>query len=104
MGTEIEWIVSVIKARYEDALTKVRMNGREIRDFNVKVGVHQGSVLCQLLFIMVLEAFFREFREGLPIELIYLDDLVLIAETKVLLLEMVRKWKEEMEKKGLRVN
>ena len=33
-----------------------------------------------------------------------MDDLDLIAETKELLLEKVRKWKEGMEKKGLRVN
>ena len=47
-----EWIVSVIKAMYEDASTKVRlMNGRENRAFNVKVGVHQGLVLSLLLFI-----------------------------------------------------
>ena len=32
------------------------------------------------------------------------DDLFLISETKELLLEEVRKWKEGMEKKGLRVN
>ena len=32
------------------------------------------------------------------------DDLVLIAETKELLLEKVRKSKKGMEKKGLRVN
>ena len=32
------------------------------------------------------------------------DNLVLIAETKELLLEKMRKWKEGMEKKGLRVN
>ena len=37
-------------------------------------------------------------------ELLYSDDLVLIAETKELLLEKVRNWKEGMEKKGLRVN
>ena len=37
-------------------------------------------------------------------ELLYADDLVLIAETKELLLEMVRNWKEGMKKKGLRVN
>ena len=37
-------------------------------------------------------------------ELLYADDLVLIAETKELLLEKMRKWKEGMEKKGLRVN
>ena len=80
------------------------MNGRESRAFNVKVGVHQGSVLSPLLFIIVLEALSREFREGLPTELLYTDDLVLIAETKELLLEKVRKWKEGMEKKGLRVN
>ena len=96
--------MSVIKAMYEDASTKVRMNGREMRDFNVKVGVHQGSVLSPLLFIIVLEALSREFREGLPMGLLYVDDLVLIADTKELSLEKVRKWKEGMEKKGLRVN
>ena len=94
---------SVSDKGYEDASTKVRMNGRESRAFNVKVGVHQGSVLSPLLFIIVLEALSREFREGLPRELLYADDLVLIAESKELLLE-VRKWKEGMEKKGLRVN
>ena len=46
--------------------------------FNVKVGVHQGSVLSPLLFIIVLS---RKFREGLPMELLYADDLVLIAGT-----------------------
>ena len=35
-----EWTVSVIKAMYEDASTKVRMNWRESKAFNVRVGVH----------------------------------------------------------------
>ena len=69
-----EWIVSVIKAMYEDASTKVRMNGRESKAFNVKVEGHQGSVLSPLLFIIVSEALSREFREGLPMELLYVDD------------------------------
>ena len=62
------------------------MNGRESRAFNVKIGVQKGSVLSPLLFIIVLEALSREFREGLPMELLCADDLVLIAETKELLL------------------
>ena len=37
-------------------------------------------------------------------ELLYSDDLVLIAETEELLLEKLRKWKQRMEMKGLRVN
>ena len=63
----------------------------ESRAFNVKVGVHHGSVLSPLLFTIVLEALSREFREGLPMELLYADDLVPITETKELLLEKVRK-------------
>ena len=39
-------------------------------------------------------------------ELLYVDDLVLIGETKelLLLLKKVRQWKELMEKKKMRVN
>ena len=99
-----EWIVSVIKAMYEDATTTVRVNGRESKAFSVRVGVHQGSVLSPLLFIIVLEALSREFKEGLPMELLYADDLVLVAETEELLMEKLRKWKKGMELKGLSVN
>ena len=37
-------------------------------------------------------------------ELLYADDLVLVADTEELLLEKLRKWKNGMEAKGLRVN
>ena len=43
--------------------------------------MHQGSVLSPLLFVLVLEALSREFRVGLPAELLNADDLVLVAET-----------------------
>jgi hypothetical protein len=99
-----EWIISVIKAMYEDAVTAVKVNGRESTIFGVRVGVHQGSVLSPLLFIIVLEALSSEFREGLPVELLYADDLVLIAESEELLVRKIRKWKDGMEEKGLRVN
>ena len=50
-----------------------------VKEFEVKVGVHQGSVLSPLLFIIVLEASSREFRSGVPWEDLYADDLVIIA-------------------------
>ena len=37
-------------------------------------------------------------------ELLYADDLVLVAETEELLMEKLCKWKRGMELKGLRVN
>ena len=60
---------------------KVRLNGRESKTLIVKVGAYQGLVLSPLLFNIVLEALSKKFKEGLPMELLYADDLVLIAET-----------------------
>ena len=68
---------------------------------NEESGVHQGSVLSPLLFIIVLEALSREFRSGRM--LLYADDLIVSAECMEELLVTVQAWKSEMEKKGLRV-
>jgi len=99
-----EWLISVIKAMYMDVTTMVKLNGKVSRGINVRVGVHQGSVLSPLLFVVVMEALSRTFRQGLPMELLYADDLVLMADSEESLLEMVKKWKAGMEGKGLRVN
>jgi hypothetical protein len=99
-----EWLVSVIRAMYADTSTMVRLNGRVSKGFGVRVGLHQGSVLSPLLFIIVMEALSRNFREGLPMELLYADDLVLIADSEELLVEKIKKWKAGIEDKGLRVN
>jgi hypothetical protein len=99
-----EWLVTVIKAMYADTSTMVKLKGMVSKGFGVKVGVHQGSVLSPLLFIIVMEALSRTFREGLPMELLYADDLVLVADSEELLIEKIKKWKAGMEDKGLRVN
>ena len=71
-----EWIVVIIQAMCNGAKSKVRVSCSYSDEFEVKVGVHQGSVLSPLLFIIVLEALSREFCTSL-----YADNLVLIAET-----------------------
>jgi hypothetical protein len=103
LGVE-EWLVTVIRAMYEGVTTAVRMKNGESGSFEVKVGVHQGSVLSPLLFIMVLEALSKEFCVGVPWELFYADDLCLIAETEGELMEKFKCWKDAMKLKGLRVN
>ena len=74
LGVE-ELLVTVITAMYEGVTTAVNMKEGESDGFEVKVGVHQGSVLSPLLFIIALEALTSEFRVGLPWELFYADDL-----------------------------
>ena len=70
----------------------------------MKVGVHQGSVLSLLLFIIVLEALSCEFRCGVPWEDLYADDLVIIAESMEECVRRLLTWKGAMEEKELRVN
>ena len=103
VGVE-EWIIQVVMSMYENAKSAVNINGTIGKAFPVKVGVHQGSVLSPLLFIIVMEALSRELRTGLPWELLYADDLVLMAESLEELEILFEKWKHGIEEKGLRVN
>jgi len=88
---------------YADTATMMKLNGRVSRGFSVKVGVHQGSVLSPLLFIIVMEALSKNFR-GLSMELLYADDLVSMADSEDELVQKIRKWKASIEEKSLRVN
>ena len=72
----------VIQGMYSNARIHAWVNGQYNKEFVVRVGVHRGSVLCPLLFILVLEALSHEFLTGVPWELLYTDDLVLIADTQ----------------------
>ena len=103
VGVE-EWSIRVIQGMYTNARSRVRVNGQYSEEFGVAVGVHQGSVLSPLLFILVLEALSREFRTGAPWELLYADDLVIIADSLEQCSSKLKAWKSAMEKKGLRVN
>ena len=94
----------MIRAMYEDVTKEVWLNWKESNAFSIRVGVHQGSVLSPLLVIIVLEALSREFEGGLSMELLYADVLVLMAESEELLMEKLRKCKNGMEAKSLRVN
>ena len=103
LGVE-EWIIMVIQSMYEGSTTAMKFKNGESSQFGVGVRVHQGSVLSPLLFIIVMEALSRGSREGLPYELLFADDLVLIAESEDMLMEKLSKWKGDIEAKGLRVN
>ena len=89
---------------YVGVTAAVRMKGEESKEFEVKVDVHKGSVLSPLLFTIVLEALSRHFRKGLPWQLLYADDLVLLAESREILMKKIKIWKKGLESKGLKVN
>ena len=103
LGIE-EWFVQFVQAVHNNTRRKVRVSNTYSDEFGVKVGFHQDSVYTPLLFIIELEALSREFCTGTPWELLYADDLVIIAETEDELRMKLIKWKTNLETKGLRVN
>jgi len=51
-----------------------------------------------------MEAISREFRVALPWELLYADDLAVIAETEEELIKRLNEWKDNVESKGISIN
>jgi len=102
LGVE-EWLVSAVMSMYTGAKTVVRTVYGNSKGFEVKVGMHQVSALSPLLFVTVMEAISREFRVALPWELLYADDLAVIAITEELI-KRLNKWTDNMESKGMSVN
>ena len=103
LGVE-EWLVSAVMSMYTGAITAVRTVYGNSNGFEVKVGMHSGSALSPLLFVIVIEALSREFRVALPWELLYADDLVVIPETEDYPIKRLNEWKDFVENIGMRVN
>ena len=55
LGVE-EWIVQLVQGMYTNSQSRIRVGEGFSKEFEVKVGVHQGSVVSPFLFIIVLEA------------------------------------------------
>ena len=67
-------------------------------------GVHQGSALSPILFNIVMQAIADNFKTGLPWELLYADDLALLAESRLKLEKRLAEWRARLKEKGFRVN
>ena len=60
--------------------------------------------MSPLLFVIVMEVLSREFRVALPWELLYADDLLVIAENEDDLIKRLNEWKDNVENRSIRVN
>ena len=72
--------------------------------FEVKVGLHQVSVLSPVLFVVVMDVVPSEARSSIPSELLYADDLLLMVPTMDQLGRRVAEWRTSLLDKGLKVN
>ena len=99
-----KFLVRSVMGMYEGAKTMVRVDSELPEEFEVKVGMQQGSVLSHLLFTVVVDVVTEFAREDALSELLCADDLVLISETIEGLRNKLLKWKKAIESKGLKVS
>ena len=57
------------------------MDSELSEEYDVKVGMHQGSILSPILFAVVVDVVTEFSRDCVLSEFLYVDDLVLMSET-----------------------
>ena len=93
-------IYSNAMSLYEAVKTRVRVDSELSEEFEVKVGILQGSVLSPFLLAVVVDVVTEFVSENVLSKLLYADDLFLTSETIEGLRNKFIKWKEAFESKG----
>src|SRR6218665_3574284 len=101
-----EKIVRLVRSMYTyiDAKTAVRIGTCITGGFEIRVGVHQGSCLSPLLFIIVMDAVSEHIGREVPWDMLYADDLALAEQTEMGMQNRFDDWQRTLECKGLKVN
>ena len=76
-----EYLVDGVMFLYKDCETAVSVDGELSSSFSVKVGVHQGSTLSPMLFIILIDVLTEHVRDCSLFELLYADNLVLSGKS-----------------------
>ena len=96
--------VKMIQDMYRGAKTRVKTRCGRTEYFEVKLGLHQGSALSSLLFIIIMDVLAEEARTKPSWAMLFTDDLVLVSETVEEVEEELERWRALTENKGLRIS
>jgi len=100
-----EKMVRLVKTMYEGARTTVRTKLGKTDSFPIEVGLHQGSAMSPFLFLVVLDTRTMDLKEDDELwEVLFADDLVIMADTEEELQQRYLVWKNSLERKGMKVN
>ncbi|KAK3522562.1 hypothetical protein QTP86_023279 [Hemibagrus guttatus] len=99
-----EKYVRVVQDMYERSRTVVRCAVGQTEEFNVKVGLHQGSALSPFLFAIVMDQLSEEVRQESPWTMMFADDIVICSESREQVEENLERWRFALERRGMKVS
>ncbi|KAK3519034.1 hypothetical protein QTP70_016148 [Hemibagrus guttatus] len=99
-----EKYVRVVQDMCERGRTVVRCAVDQTEEFNVEVGLHQGSVLSPFLFAIVMDQLSEEVRQESPWTMMFADDIVICSESREQVEENLERWRFALERRGMKVS
>ena len=89
---------------YHRATTTVRSAAGLTEEFKVGVGLHQGSALSPFLSAIIIDRLTEDIRKDAPWDMLFADDIVLCRKNHRDLEEDLEIWRNELERRGLKVS
>ncbi|KAK3521139.1 hypothetical protein QTP86_033416 [Hemibagrus guttatus] len=99
-----EKYVRVVQDMYERSRTVVRCAVGQTEEFNVEVGLHQGSALSPFLFAIVMDQLSEEVRQESPWTMMFANDIVTCSESREQVEENLEKGRFALERRGMKVS
>ena len=67
----VECYVTAVMKMYQEVLSQVKVEGEDSKEFAVRVGIHQGSILLPLIFAVVMDVVTEEVAKEGCMQMIY---------------------------------
>ena len=99
-----EKYINLVKDMYHQCETVVKCAAGTSNPFTVEVGLHQGSALSPFLFAIIMDVLTEGVRKSAPWQMLFADDVVLCAQERKELEEELEKWRDALEKRGMKVS
>ena len=98
-----EAYITIIQDMYKATTTRVKTGCGLTQYFNIEVGLHQGSTLSPILFIIIMDVLASSIQRDPPWAMLFVDDLVICEKSRLEVEQQLDRWREVLEENGLRI-
>ena len=99
-----EKYVRLVQDMYAEVTSHVNSCVGTTEEFEIRVGLHQGSALSPYLFDLIMDIISEGVRRNAPWAMLFADDIVLVCRTKTELRRQLSTWKRALEEKGFKIS